>query len=255
MDHPADTPTLETLSDHCFVRQAIDNVGWIDLGADAAIVDTLEQRSEADDLFGRIHETIGDKPFRYVINTHTHYDHVALNERFARDYGAEIVNLDTADIPPDGKTLRGEDRKLVIYPLTGCHTDTDCIVWLPDDDILFVGDLFGWGILPLTGNPRAEAMQRLLDAYDRMISFDARVVVPGHGPLATTDTLRRFVRYLHWMGEQARDAADRDLSDREAAREIPPPDDMTDWWRFAAWKHDDTRNKLLKAARKGWWPG
>ncbi len=254
MPSAAETPTLETLTDHCFVRQAIDNVGWVDLGDGAVIIDTLEQRSEADHLFECIHETIGDKTFRYVINTHTHYDHVALNDTFARRYGAQIINLDTTDIPEAGLTLSGPDRTLTLYPLPGCHTDTDCIIWSPDDGVLFIGDLFGWGILPLTENPRPEAMRRLLDAYDRMISFEADIVVAGHGPLATTDTLRRFVEYLHDLGQRARDAQNEGLSPPEAADRLPPPEDMRDWWRFSQWKHDDTRNKLLKAARKGWWP-
>jgi glyoxylase-like metal-dependent hydrolase (beta-lactamase superfamily II) len=254
MPSAAETPTLETLTDHCFVRQAIDNVGWVDLGDGAVIIDTLEQRSEADHLFECIQQSIGEKTFRYVINTHTHYDHVALNDTFAQRYDAEIINLDTTDIPAEGKSLAGPDRTLTIYPLPGCHTETDCIIWSPDDRVLFVGDLFGWGILPLTGNPRPEAMERLLDAYDTMTSFDADVVVPGHGPLATIDTLRRFVQYLHELGGQAADAAEQGLSDAQAENQLPPPEDMRDWWRFAEWKHADTRTKLLKAARKGWWP-
>jgi hypothetical protein len=68
-------------------------------------------------------------------------------------------------------------------------------------------------------------------------------MVPGHGPLGTTDTLRRWVEYFGWLVEQAATGM--------SAADIPPPEDMKGWWRFLAWKHADSAGKVVAAVRSG----
>ncbi len=247
----ADKPKLITLADDFVCRQEIDNPTWFDCGDFAVAVDALEHAEQEDDVFEAIGRTIGDTPIRYLVNTHTHYDHVALNEAFRRR-GAELVNMQNTSIPESGMWIEGTTRRAQLVPMPGCHTDEDLVVWVPSDRVLLVGDIFGWGLIPLTTNLRGEAFEHLENTINRLIDYDAETVVPGHGPLATTDTLRRYVDYLHWLIDEVKKHLDEGLEPEQVVGQIDPPEDMRDWWRFVEWKHDDSVGKVAKAASRGW---
>ncbi|MFA6133180.1 MAG: MBL fold metallo-hydrolase [Phycisphaerae bacterium] len=247
----ADVPKIIQVADGVFVRQEVDNIGWIDMGEYAIIVDAMEQPSAEGEVIDAIEETLGGKGVRYVLNTHSHYDHVALNEAFRRRWGATIVGQAIAPLPSAGRVFEGARRRAVMLPMPGTHTEEDCIVHLPGDRVLFTGDIFGWGLIPLTTNLRADTAAMLLTTYERMIDLDAAVVIPGHGPLCTTAQLRRWVAYFGWLCDQVRAAVAAGRSDAEILA-LAPPDDMRPWWRFLKWKHADCVAKVLKGFRKGW---
>ncbi len=248
---PAETPKLVTLGEGFHVRQAVDNIAWVDLGDYAIVIDALEQPELEEEVFEAIRSTLGGKSVRYLLNTHTHYDHVALNASFQHRFGTEIINQRTAPVGPEGRWFEGSRRRLLMLPAGGCHTDEDCIVWVPDDRALFVGDIFGWGLIPLTTSLCDESAKLLVDTYARLIEFDASVVIPGHGPLCTTAELKRWVEYFYWLHEGVSRACSAGRSERQITREIPPPEDMKTWWRFLQWKHEDGLGKVLQAVRGG----
>lgn len=249
---PAETPKIIEVADGLCVRQEIDNITWIDMGEYGIVVDALEQPDTKDEVFAAVRRTLGDKPPRYVLNTHAHYDHVALNDAFAREFGAEIINHHTAPPPPEGRWFRGRRRSLHWIPIPGCHTEEDCVAWIPEDRVLIVGDIFGWGLIPLTVNLRRETAELLLATHARMIEFDPAVMIPGHGPLGDKATLERWVDYFHWLRRECERLVEAGREDAEIVALIAPPADMADWWRFKNWKHADSVAKMLKAVRKGW---
>jgi glyoxylase-like metal-dependent hydrolase (beta-lactamase superfamily II) len=240
------------VGDGFYVRQAVDNIAWIDLGDCGLVVDALEQPELEGEVFRAIASTLGEKPVRYLLNTHTHYDHVALNRAFQRRWGTEIVNQSTSRIGRDGRWFQGPRRKVQMLPMPGCHTDEDCVVWVPEDRALFVGDIFGWGLIPLSAGLNARTARLLVDTHQRLIAFDAAVVIPGHGPVCSTAELRRWVEYFRWLHEQVSRACQAGKSDSQIAREVAPPADMQTWWRFLLWKHEDSLGKVIQAVRGGW---
>ncbi|NOY80518.1 MAG: MBL fold metallo-hydrolase [Kiritimatiellaeota bacterium] len=242
---------LIELADGLFVRQAVDNMGWADMGGWALVIDALEQADLASEVRIAMGRTVGVQSVRFVLNTHTHGDHVALNPWFAREFGAQVINARTASIPAKGRSFRGDRRECWVHAQP-CHTAQDCVIWFPGDRILFAGDLFGWGLIPWEGNLRPDKQAQVVETYRRLIGFGAKHVVPGHGPLCTTDHLQRWLAYFDELRERVRDGIERGLSDDEIARAVVPPPDMTDWWRFLQWKHADSLKKVLKAGRSGW---
>jgi len=236
-----------------WVRQAIDNLGWIDLGGELVVVDTLEQPELADEVFELIGRSTGGLPVRRVVNTHSHIDHVALNDAFVRRWGCELLSFRGGAIPAGGVLrLAGGRRDVQIVHLPGCHTPEDCVVWVADAGVLFVGDLFGWGLVPYNGNLRPGQSALIRATYRRLIDFQAQVVVPGHGPVCTTGELRRWLDYFDWLGQRLQELQANRLTLAEAIHRLPPPADMAAWWRFAAWKHQDSVKKVFKAVRQGW---
>lgn len=249
---PTDTPKIEKVGEGFFVRVALDNIAWIDLGGYALVVDALEQPQLEKEIFEAIASTLGDLPVRYLLNTHTHGDHVALNAAFQRRFGTEIVNQRTARIPPEGRWFEGPRRRVQMLPLPGCHTREDCVVWVPHDKALCVGDIFGWGLINLSSGLDDDTARLLVDTHARMIEFGADVVIPGHGPLCTTAELRRWVEYFRWLGREVSRACAEGKSDRQILRQLSPPEDMNHWWRLLQWKHEDSLRKVLSAVRGGW---
>ena len=202
-----------------------------------------------------IRSTLGDRPIRYVLNTHTHYDHVALNPAFQRRCGAEIINQRATPLPAEGRWFDGPRRRVHMLPMPGCHTPEDCIVWVPEDRALFVGDIFGWGLINLSTTLGPETAELLVDTHRRLIDYGAEYVIPGHGPLCTTAELQRWVEYFAWLHEQVCRACGEGKADAQILGDLSPPEDMQAWWRFVQWKHEDSLAKVLRAVRKGWTAG
>ncbi len=240
------------LAEGVYARCEIDNMGWIDAGGFTVVVDTLEQPASFSEVRREIVRTAGEQPVRYVLNTHTHPDHVALNEDFRRE-GAEIINGRTAPPPAEGLNVEGDKRAVRLIPMGGCHTNYDCIVWLPGEKVMFVGDLFGWGLIPWMGNLTEDRRTLLLDTYSRLLEYAPETVVPGHGPLCSGDELRRWRDYFLWLIETVkRKLMEGYRPDQINSSVIPPPEDMRDWWRFVEWKHEDSIRKVAKATGRQW---
>ncbi len=250
MQNP-DPPKIITVADGLTIRQEIDNMGWMDMGDYGLAVDALEKAHLEAEVFDAIDKTLGEKPIRFLLNTHTHYDHIALNNAFIKRWDTTVVNMENADIPMEGRWFEGTSRRAQMIPLPGCHTATDCLIWLPEDRTLFAGDLFGWGLIPLSGPLTDETARDLLAVYSRMIDFDASTVVPGHGPLCDTGTLRRWVRYFQDLRRQVGALLGDGVSADRIRSDITPPEDMCDWWRFCAWKHEDSLNKMIESLASG----
>lgn len=248
---PADVAKIIKLADGFYVRQEVDNMGWIDLGEFAVVVDALEQGHLEQEVLVAIAQTLPGRKVKYVLNTHTHYDHMALNAAFVRRYGAEVVNQSTSRIPSEGRWFEGPRRRLLMLPMPDCHTDEDCVVWAPGEKVLFVGDIFGWGLIPLSGPLDAESAALLVETYTRLIDFGADVVVPGHGPLCSTAELKRWVEYFRWLIAETVRLVRDGSKDGQIERELAAPADMRQWWRFLQWKHADSLAKVVRAVRRG----
>ena len=251
-DADADRPKIIQVGEGFYVRQAVDNIAWIDLGEELLVIDALEPPELEAEVFAAIESTCPGKSVRYLLNTHTHYDHVALNAAFVRRFGAEIVNQDITPLAPEGRWFEGSRRKAHMLPMPGCHTAEDCIVFVEPDEVLFVGDIFGWGCIPLIVNLRADTLRTLEETYARLIGMNAKTVIPGHGPLCTTAELGRWIDYLHSLIEQVKTLRQEGKDEGEIASAILPPEDLRPWWRFLKWKHADCVAKVLKAVRNNW---
>jgi len=249
---PADNPQVTEIADGVWVRVEVDTLAWIDMGDWAVFIDAHEEPGIEDVIFPALTETLGDRPLQTVVNTHTHYDHIYLNKAFQDRLGATIVNTDTTDIPTDGLWIEGPKRRLLIKPMAGCHTPEDCVIWLPDCKVLFVGDIFGWGLINLMGHLTEDSAATILTTYDDVIAIGADTIVPGHGPLCTNAELARWVEYFRWLHAKVLAALDAGQSDKQIMAEITPPEDMHHWWRFVDWKHEHSVDRMISSIRDGW---
>ncbi len=180
-----------------------------------------EARSLA--VMDEIAKVIPNKPIRYVINTHAHYDHagglrtyvakgatVVTHERnksffekvwarprtIAPDLLSKSPRPATFETVTDKKVMTDGDKTIEIYFMQGTsHNVNNLIVYMPKEKLVFWGD----GYNPPEGNdPRdfIRTPEQMIDLY-RVITtnkLDVATIAPAHGSGAKPfDNLRRAI--------------------------------------------------------------
>ena len=247
--------SFDRLSEHAYAYTAEGdpNTGIV-VGDDAVlVVDTQATPVMAQDVIRRIRE-VTDKPIRYVVLSHYHAVRVLGASAYrpehiiaSRDTYDLIVERGEADMKSEIErfprlfravesvpgltwpTLVFERRltlslgKLAveIMQLGRGHTKGDTVVWLPQERILFSGDLVEYGATPYTGDAYLTDWPATLDA---VAALQPLKLVPGRGASLQTpaqvraglDGTRAFVTEMFDAVKRAT-AAGKDL--RAAYRE------------------------------------
>ncbi|HEX4885899.1 MAG TPA: MBL fold metallo-hydrolase, partial [Casimicrobiaceae bacterium] len=204
--------SFDKLSDHAYAYTAEGdpNTGIV-VGDDAVmVIDTQATPVMAQDVIRRIRE-VTDKPIRYVVLSHYH----AVRVLGASAYGADhvIASRDTYDLIVErgeadmaseiGRfprlfravesvpgltwpTLVFEKRltlmlgtlRVEIMQLGRGHTKGDTVVWLPQDRVLFSGDLVEYNATPYAGDAYLTDWPATLDA---VAALEPVALVPGRG--------------------------------------------------------------------------
>jgi cyclase len=97
------------------------------------------------------------------------------------------------------------------------HTDSDIIVHLPEDRVVFSGDVVFRLCSPIGWEG---TYARWIQALDYIMSLNPDVVVPGHGPLCGIEGPREMKAYLQYVRGECKRFFDEGLSVAEAARQI-----------------------------------
>jgi cyclase len=201
---------------------AASNSGFI-IGDDGVIVvDTFVTADAAKALLAEI-QKLTKLPIKFVVNTHYHLDHVAGNGVFA-ETGAVIIGhknlrgwIHTENLKFFGPTPKPEQKSLVeslfapnltydsgLELLVGSkpvlvryypgHTGGDSVIFAPDAQVIFTGDLFWRKTLP-----------NLIDgSTDKWAETDAKLAagwpnakfVSGHGDVGTAEDVKDFEAYV-----------------------------------------------------------
>ena len=104
---------------------------------------------------------------------------VAANRTFSGQTSIEV----------DGVVLR-------LIEVGPAHTDGDCIVHVPDRQVVYTGDILFVGVTPVAW---AGPVSRIVEALQQVKALQARVIVPGHGPLATLSDVQAQIDYWDWL--------------------------------------------------------
>jgi glyoxylase-like metal-dependent hydrolase (beta-lactamase superfamily II) len=240
-----------------FIRNAVDNCVWADLGNGVATIDALEDPNMATVICDDIARTVG-KPMKWLINTHWHADHIACNPAWAKA-GATVIaheSVGPATGERDGQpditfhdryTLEGDPRRVEMEWLGGTHTPWDSVVYFPWAKVLHIADLFGWGMIPIL-EVEAPKVKRLQQVLNRVLEYDADTLLCGHGPVLQPAHIRRWLAYFDDLLTRVPPMVKAGKSMAEIEDAFPPPDDMRDWWRFVEWKHRRNLELVAKSS-------
>jgi cyclase len=221
----------------------INNTGFVVDAGDVVAIDasSTERRTRA--LLTAI-AAVTAAPVRTLVNTHHHGDHtngnclftdaVVVGHRNCRDGvrqqsigGLEPIfgDVDWGELTVRPPSLVLDDRldvyvgdRLVELHYVGApaHTTGDVLAWLPQERVLFAGDIVFNGGTPFV---LMGSVEGALDALDRVRTLDPITIVPGHGPVCDPGVLDQVRGYLEFVRAVAVGAVDAGLTPLEAARE------------------------------------
>jgi glyoxylase-like metal-dependent hydrolase (beta-lactamase superfamily II) len=201
---------------YAYTAEGDPNTGVI-IGDDAVMVlDTQATPAMAQDVIRRIRE-VTDKPIKYVLLTHYHAvrvlgasaynpEHIIashdtldlIRERGEQDKASEIGRFprlfrNVESVPPgltwptlafSGKmTLWLGELEVQLLQLGRGHTKGDTVAWLPQQKILFSGDLVEFDATPYAGDAYFKDWPQTLD---NIAALKPEKLVPGRGAALTT---------------------------------------------------------------------
>lgn len=164
------------------------SVGVVETSAGLVLIDAMRDKT-ADQLAEAL-GGVSDKPVSYLFNTHRHEDHTSGNGAFL-DKGAVLIRQ--ANAPEGGEVNQIRFDKHLSLTVGGVtfeafavqsHTPDDVLVYMPRENILFLGDTFTTNWHPTFYSGGEKGQLAVLEQVLR-IADDNTVILPGHG--AVTD--------------------------------------------------------------------
>ena len=228
------------------------NVAFIVTGEGVILIDSPmlpnEARAWMDEILKRTDEEI-----IYIVNTDHHRAHVIGNQYFPtatviahehawkemKSYGdsfrTRLINMYRERIPeaveewkqsleiikPEvtftGRTILFKgDKEIHLIPVGG-HTPATTVVLLPEEGLLFAGDVVVTNRPPFLSQGNTKEWLEAL-TYLRKLNYD--VLIPGHGELTGKEATERMSEYLRMVRRRVRSAYRSGLSKADTARSL-----------------------------------
>jgi glyoxylase-like metal-dependent hydrolase (beta-lactamase superfamily II) len=174
------------------------------------------------------------KPIRYAFDTHYHWDHTQGNSVLAdegitvvcsQDCASELAvkgkrewdqmskRTDQYSLAPyrlqqpsvvfgDFMAIDDGERRLELRRVGPAHTIGDAVAFLPNEGILFTGDLcVNWRSGNNVSDPDADH-PHWVQVLDDLAQWKVKTVVPGHGEVGSVETLRAQRAFLDDLWRQ-----------------------------------------------------
>ena len=207
------------------------------------VIDALSTYKLGKELVETI-RSVTDKPIRFLVVTHYHTDHFygakALKEAgaeiIAHEYALEYLSKPssynfflarkkllgkemegTELIPPSVTisknlniylTVNKELKEFQVKHLCKAHTNGDLVIFIPDEGILFSGDIVFDGRLPFLGSGNSKSWLKCLEEISK---WNVKILLPGHGEIL--DNPKKIKKAINWTAQYIKDL-------REAIREM-----------------------------------
>jgi len=194
----------------------------IAVGGDGVIQVDTEFAPLHDKIKAEIDKLSGNKPIKYVINTHFHGDHTGGNGGFAK-LGATVVahrnlalrlehgttngmsgqktepaakdRIPAQTYTTEGQRLMVQGQTAMVQHPRSAHTDTDSYVYFPTANVIATGDIVSLGPrYPNVDYANGGSLAGNISAVETFIRLgnDQTKYVPGHGPLASRADMQRY---------------------------------------------------------------
>jgi cyclase len=143
-------------------------------------------------------------------------------------------------------SLWGSRRAVNLVACGHAHSPGDVELLLPEEEILFAGDLGFFGTQPFMGTSNPSRWAAWLE---KTVASDCQVVVPGHGPVGTKTDLVLEQEYIKALTRIVDRGIARGGTVEDALRErLPEPFDV---WQHVEMGRFEVNTRRLFARRKG----
>ena len=183
----------------------------VQIGEDGVLVVDTQFEQMAEKLLAEIRKIAGDKPIRYIINTHVHPDHVGGNATIKaagqaiiagnvagdvggdRAMGATLIahenvlnrmSAPTGATPPmptaawptdtffgDQMDFTFNNEAVELFHQPAAHTDGDVMVFFRKSDVIATGDVFVTTSYPVVDLERGGNIDGIIDALNHIIDL------------------------------------------------------------------------------------
>lgn len=195
------------------------NIG-VSVGTDGILIVDDQFAPLADKIRAAL-KKLGEGKLKYILNTHWHGDHTGGNKEFGPE--APIIAHDNVrkrlsgelkpatgnsqPAPPEALPVITFDQSLSVFfngeeirvmHVPHGHTDGDSVIFFTRSNVVHMGDQFFNGMFPfidLSSGGDVEGYARNVEAVIAKVPAGAKII-PGHGPLATVDDLKKFHQML-----------------------------------------------------------
>jgi glyoxylase-like metal-dependent hydrolase (beta-lactamase superfamily II) len=190
---------------------------------------------------------VTDKPIKYVIYSHHHYDHIAGGQPF-KDLGATFIahrrvkerllelkkqNALLADIVmPDQvvdgkKTITLGDTTLELIYVGRNHSDNSLVMRLPKEKLVFVVDFAPIESVQFRDIPDNASPLEFIDSLKKLAALDWDRMIPGHpyagGRFGTKKDVEDDIAYMQDLSAEVKKAADAGKCFDTAMKEVKLP--------------------------------
>jgi len=180
----------------------------VSIGNDGVLVVDTMVEPLADKFLAEIRKLAGDKPIRYIINTHFHPDHTGGNAKvtaagqsivagnFAAQVGQDAASqanilahentqIHMGEVKPalpfiamptdtfftEAKDLFFNGEAVQILHQPAAHTDGDVIVFFRKSDVIVAGDVYVNTTFPIVQIDQGGSFQGIIDALNRIVDL------------------------------------------------------------------------------------
>ena len=191
---------------------------------------------------------VTSQPIKYVIYSHSHYDHIAGGKPF-KDLGARFIAHKNAQaqlkrfpspdvVMPDEVvdiTLGGTTLELIYVGRN--HSDNSLVMRLPKEKLIFTVDFVPIQTLLFRNLPDTASPPEWEESLKRVAALDWERMIPGHpyagGRLGTKQDVQDLIGYMQDLGAEVKKAAAEGKCTDTAMKEIKLPK-YEKWGNYAA---------------------
>ena len=183
---------------------------------------------------------IGGRKIDYIVNSHWHFDHAEGNIAFGKT-GSRIIahensrfmminpqpiNLVSVVYPQqpypshalpqityqDTMTVSLNGEEIGLYNFGSAHTTGDTAVYLKQSNILHMGDVFNMSGFPFIDADNGGNIDGIIYFCQSILSVinDETVVVPGHGPISTTQDMQNYIDMFVVVRDRIKNLIDKE---------------------------------------------
>ena len=216
---------------------------------DVIVVDSLTTTAMTESLLAEIRR-ITDRPIRFLINTHSHADHVYTNHLFPEatvicthkgreqtkanqkaqgkhdalfatlfsdiDFRGGRYTLQDISFSGTLSFYQGE-REIRVLELGVGHSESDVVVHLPGEKIVFCGDIFLNGMPPM---PSEGHVTQTIANYKTIEALAADIYVAGHGAPGTLADVHAQRTLLERQFQYASECFEQGMTYDEALQSV-----------------------------------
>lgn len=231
------------------------NIG-VSVGTDGILIVDDQFAPLADKIKAAL-KTLGEGKLKFILNTHWHGDHTGGNAAFSSEGSiiahtnvrkrlAEGMNITGRTVQPAPKEalpvitfdhnvsvhFNGEEIRVLHFPRG--HTDGDAIIFFTNSNVVHMGDVFFNGMFPFVDIDSGGDVDGYIKNVGEVLAKlpAGAKIIPGHGPLAAAEDLKRF----HDMMLKTTDIVRKKMAAGKTLDQIKTeglPEEWKSWsWQF-----------------------